>query len=175
MPLLPGYLIAKRRDLIRRDVARWASEMSVGRIPLLSLLALPEFRSLFYHRLRHGGSAGRVFAFLARIIYRPQLGLQLKTVEIGPGLFIKHGQLTVLAARTVGADCTIFHHVVVDAAEPNGGRPQIGSGVMLRTRAIVLGDVEVAEGAQVAAAAVVVDNVPPRTTVAGVPARRIRG
>ena len=50
----------------------------------------------------------------------------------------------------------------------------IGDDVWLATRAIVLRGVTIGDGAVVAAGAVVTRDVPERTLVAGVPARRIR-
>ena len=51
------------------------------------------------------------------------------------------------------------------------GHPKIERGVLLSVGAKVLGNIRVGEGAKVAAAAVVLHDVPAHTTVAGVPAR----
>ncbi len=59
----------------------------------------------------------------------------------------------------------------------NAGPITIGSDVWLGAHCVILRDVKVGDGAVVAAGAVVVDDVPPRTVVAGVPAvpKKLRG
>lgn len=51
--------------------------------------------------------------------------------------------------------------------------PKIGNGVLIGAGAIVLGNIRVGECARIGAGSVVVKEVPPRVTVAGVPARII--
>ena len=53
--------------------------------------------------------------------------------------------------------------------------PKIRRGVMIGAGAKVLGNIEVGEDARIAAGSVVLENVPPRCTVAGVPARPVGG
>jgi serine O-acetyltransferase len=55
--------------------------------------------------------------------------------------------------------------------ESGDRHPKIERGVLLSVGAKVLGNIRVGAGAKVAAAAVVLQDVPPHTTVAGVPAR----
>jgi len=55
--------------------------------------------------------------------------------------------------------------------ESGDRHPKIRRGVLIATGAKVLGNVEVGVGAKVAAGSVVLHNVPPHTTVAGVPAK----
>jgi carbonic anhydrase/acetyltransferase-like protein (isoleucine patch superfamily) len=64
----------------------------------------------------------------------------------------------------IGAEVTIGHRAVVHGAT-------IGDGCLIGIGAVVLNGVTVGEGALVAAGAVVTADVPPRTLVAGVPAR----
>ena len=49
--------------------------------------------------------------------------------------------------------------------------PKIGRGVLIGAGAKILGNIEVGRCARVAAGSVVLQPVPPNTTVAGVPAR----
>ena len=85
----------------------------------------------------------------------------------------------VLAADMVFIGDT--HHGFDDAAQPIGQQPMalpkpvvIERGVFLGIRATVLEGVTVGENAYVAAAAVVTEDVPPRTIVAGNPARPVK-
>ncbi len=72
-------------------------------------------------------------------------------------------------AQVIGSDCTIGHSATVHGAT-------IGDGVLIGMGATVLGGAKIGDGAVVAAGAVVRENfeVPPRTLVAGVPAKVIR-
>lgn len=72
-------------------------------------------------------------------------------------------------AQTIGADCTIGHRAMLHGV-------LIGNDVLIGMSATVLGGATIGDGAVVAAGAVVRENavIPPRTLVAGVPARVIR-
>lgn len=72
-------------------------------------------------------------------------------------------------AQVIGANCTIGHGAILHGVE-------IGDGVLIGMGATVLGGSKIGDGAVVAAGALVKENyeVPPRTLVAGVPARVVR-
>lgn len=55
--------------------------------------------------------------------------------------------------------------------EDGDRHPKIGDGVLISAGAKILGNIKVGEGAKVGAGSVVLQEVPPHTTVAGVPAR----
>jgi len=77
--------------------------------------------------------------------------------------------ITVEDHVVIGYDATILcHEFLVD--EYRTGEVVIGEGAMIGAGAVVLPGVEVGEGARVAANSLVTEDVPPRTTVAGVPA-----
>jgi len=69
----------------------------------------------------------------------------------------------------------MLQSVTLGGTGKEGGdrHPKIRRGVMLGAGAKVLGNIEVGEGAKVAAGSVVTKPVPPHTTVAGVPAKPI--
>ena len=73
------------------------------------------------------------------------------------------------AAQVIGSGCTIGHRAMLHGVE-------IGDDVLIGMSATVLGGARIGAGAVVAAGAVVKENaeVPPRTLVAGVPARVVR-
>jgi len=107
------------------------------------------------------------------------------TLEIGDNVFINFGS-SIVAARqvTIGNDCLIGTHVsimdcdfhrVEDKSWDTSGQPVIlGDRVWLGNRSIVLKGVTIGHDAVVAAGSVVTRDVPPRTVVAGVPARVVR-
>ena len=97
-------------------------------------------------------------------------------VVIAPGLYLFHGQVVIDGMTTIGPGAQIAPFVTIglQAGSFEAGSfagPTIGSNVQIGTGAKVLGDVRVGNGAVVGANAVVVDDVPPRSTVVGVPAR----
>ena len=109
------------------------------------------------------------------------------TLEVGERTLVNYGS-SIAAAESVriGARCLIGTHAIImdndfHRIEPARrlewpeSRPiEIADNVWLGARVIVLGGVTIGEGSCVGAGSVVVDDVPPYTFAAGVPARVIR-
>lgn len=96
--------------------------------------------------------------------------------RIGTGVFIDHATAVVIGETAVVADdVSILQSVTLGGNGKDRGdrHPKIGRGVLLSVGAKVLGNIRVGEGARVAAAAVVLHDVPDFATVAGVPAKVI--
>ncbi|MFC7020709.1 MULTISPECIES: acyltransferase [Haloarcula] len=77
--------------------------------------------------------------------------------------------ITVEDHAIIGYDATVLCHEFLQS-EYRTGEVRIGERAMVGAGAVVLPGVEIGAGAQVAANSLVVDDVPPNTTVAGVPA-----
>ena len=95
-------------------------------------------------------------------------------VPIGSGVFIDHGTgLVVGETAVIGDDVSILHEVTLGGTGKERGdrHPKVRDGVLLCAGAKVLGNVEIGRDAKVGAGSVVLHDVPPRATVAGVPAR----
>jgi serine O-acetyltransferase len=75
----------------------------------------------------------------------------------------------------VGDNCSMLHGVTLGGTgnEKGDRHPKIGRGVMIGAGAKILGNIKVGDCARVAAGSVVLNDVPSRRTVAGVPAREI--
>ena len=87
-----------------------------------------------------------------------------------------HATSFVAGETAVIADnVSILHEVTLGGTGKDRGdrHPKIQSGVLLGAGAKVLGNVTIGEGAKVGAGSVVLHDVPPRTSVAGVPAEII--
>lgn len=106
-------------------------------------------------------------------------------LEIGDNVFINYGSSLVASTHVkVGNDCLIGTHVMVmdtdfhrvdDKSYDTTGSPVIlEERVWLGNRSIVLKGVTIGHDSVVAAGSVVTQDVPPRTIVAGVPAKVIR-
>ena len=97
--------------------------------------------------------------------------------RIGSGIFLDHATgLVVGETAAISDDVSILHSVTLGGSGKEGGdrHPKIHSGVMIGAGAKILGNIIVGENARVASGSVVLRNVPPHTTVAGVPAKVMR-
>jgi serine O-acetyltransferase len=93
--------------------------------------------------------------------------------EFGPGFVLIHSQGVVINGTVRGGrDVKIEHQVTIGAEKRQA--PVLGDDVFIGAGAKVLGAVTVGDGARVGANAVVVADVPPHTTVVGIPARVVR-
>jgi len=98
--------------------------------------------------------------------------------RIGGGIMLDHATgLVIGETAVIDDDVSILHAVTLGGSGQDPGRrhPKIGRGVLISVGAKVLGDIEVGEGARIGAGSLVLDSVPPHTTVAGVPARVVGG
>jgi serine O-acetyltransferase len=98
--------------------------------------------------------------------------------SIGAGVFIDHAHGIVIGeTAVVEDDVSMLHSVTLGGTGKQGGdrHPKVRRGVMIGAGAKVLGNVEIGEGARIAAGSVVLEDVPPRCTVAGVPAKPVGG
>ena len=175
LPLCWAYQLSDQREIIDADAQRWAEILWVPeddrrRMLARLLFAFPEFRCVFYHRLASGNSTGALAARLARHLWRGVAGVDLGDTPIGPGLFISHGQSTILSAESIGANLQVHQGVTVGWDYRSPGRPVIGNDVFIGAGAKILGAVRVGDGARIGANAVVLQDVPPGATAVGVPA-----
>ena len=94
--------------------------------------------------------------------------------RIGRGIMIDHGHAIVIGETAViGDDCSLLHGVTLGGTgKATGDRhPKIENGVLIGAGAKILGDIRVGHCSKVASGSVVLRDVPPNSTVAGVPAR----
>ena len=94
--------------------------------------------------------------------------------EFGRGIFVDHATgLVVGATARVGNDVSILHAVTLGGTGKEGGdrHPKVKDGVLIGAGAKILGNIEIGHCSRVAAGSLVLKPVPPKTTVAGVPAK----
>jgi len=95
-------------------------------------------------------------------------------VPVGTGVFIDHGTgIVVGETAVIGNDVSILQEVTLGGTGKERGdrHPKVRDGVLLSAGAKVLGNIEIGKNAKVGAGSVVLANVPPCATVAGVPAK----
>ena len=119
--------------------------------------------------------------FIARAISQRAVrktGIEIHpAAKIGKRFFIDHGTGVVIGETTeIGDDVTIYQGVTLGGTGKDVGKrhPTIGNGVLIGSGAKVLGPFKVGDNTNIAAGAVVLDEIPPNSTAVGVPARVVK-
>ncbi len=140
----------------------------------------PGVKAVRMHRCAHFFYKHNMM-FLARLV--SQRAARKTGIEIHPGatigrrLVIDHGTGVVIGETTeIGDDVLIYQGVTLGGTGKDTGKrhPTIGNNVMISAGAKVLGPFKIGDNSRVAAGAVVLEEVPPNSTVVGVPARVVR-
>ncbi|MGQ9509633.1 MAG: serine O-acetyltransferase [Thermodesulfobacteriota bacterium] len=143
------------------------------------LLCYPGLHALWLHRIANA-LYQRGWYTLARLIShfnRWVTGIEIHPgAKIGKRVFIDHGMGVVIGETAeIGDDCLIYKGVVLGGTslEKKKRHPTIGNRVIIGSNAILLGAINVGDGARVGSGSVVIKSVPPGATVIGVPGRVI--
>lgn len=176
-PLLILFLLSTKQNIIL-DIKRWSKILKLTSdsdvINLLVLLSrYKEFRNLFYYRVRTGNPSAKILIHFFKIFYKELPTLGIWTDSIGPGLFIQHGVCTIIAADSIGENCSINQQVTIGYID-DVNRPTIGNNVRITAGAKVIGGVKIGDNVTVGANAVVLKDVPNNCVVVGVPARIVK-
>ncbi|MDE3129965.1 MAG: serine O-acetyltransferase [Acidobacteriota bacterium] len=180
--MLAQRLIGATLAEVGRDVAaarsRDPAAADVGAIEIV--LAWPGVQALLAHRLAHVLFAARV-PLLPRLIAtvaRSLTGIEIHpAAEIGPGLFIDHGMGVVIGeTAALGEDVTIYQGVTLGGTGFATGKrhPTVEARVTIGSGAKLLGPIVVGHGAKIGANTVVIHDVPPNSTVVGIPGHPVR-
>ena len=180
--MLAKGVISATLSEIRRDVAaakdRDPAAAGVGTLEIL--LAWPGVQALLAHRLAavmlRGGVPvlPRMIATIARSV----TGIEIHpAAEIGPGLFIDHGMGVVIGETAkLAEDVTIYQGVTLGGTGFATGKrhPTVQACVTIGSGAKLLGPIVVGHGAKIGANTVVIHDVPPNSTVVGIPGHPVR-
>lgn len=106
---------------------------------------------------------------ICKTIYPPKqtIGFGIDEQNLGKGLFIQHGDSTIIHAHKIGYNLTVYQNVTI--GDSGKGYPTIGDNVTICTGAIVLGPICIGNGAIIGANATIVKNVPANSVI--VPAK----
>lgn len=143
------------------------------------LLCYPGLHAVWGHRITSAlWRAG--FRLPARVLaqwIRFATGVEIHpAATIGHRLFIDHGQGVVIGETTiVGDDVTLYQGVTLGGTGKERGKrhPTLCHRVFVGNNANILGDITIGENSRVGAGSVVLQDVPPNSTVVGVPAHII--
>lgn len=176
MKSLPKYLrLAKR--YIRRDIQAVLDRDPAARSVAEVVLCYPGFHAILMHRLAHFLWTRKLF-LLGRWV--SHVNRFLTGIEIHPGavigenFFIDHGMGVVIGETTIiGRGCTIYQGVTLGGVSLHKGKrhPTLEDNVIVGVGAKVLGPNTIGAGSRIGAASVVITEVPPNSTVVGVPGR----
>jgi serine O-acetyltransferase len=168
----PAIIAAAAADLVAIRTRDPAAESY-----LTPFLYYKGFHALQWHRVGHWlwRSRRRDLAHFLQSRASEVFAVDIHpAVPIGRGVFIDHGTgLVVGETAVIGDDVSILHEVTLGGTGKERGdrHPKVRNCVLLGAGAKVLGNVEIGRDAKVAAGSVVLHDVPPGATVAGVPAR----
>ena len=132
------------------------------------------------HRVAHEmWNAGRVMAasFLQSRVSEVFAMDIHPAARVGSGILADHATGIVIGETAVMGDCvSILQGVTLGGTGKEDGdrHPKVGNGVLLSAGSNVIGNISIGDNAKVAAGSVVLFDVPPFTTVAGVPAKVVR-
>ena len=167
-------------ERLKEDIKAFRDRDPAAKSDLEIYFLYPGFKAIRKYRranffYRHGHT------FIARLI--SQSAARKTGIEIHPGatigrrLVIDHGTGIVIGETTeIGDDVLIYQGVTLGGTGKDTGKrhPTIGNNVMISAGAKVLGPFKIGDNSRVAAGAVVLEEVPPNSTVVGVPARVVR-
>jgi serine O-acetyltransferase len=141
------------------------------------ILSYPGFHAVTAHRIIHEiDKLGipLVPRFLSNIV-RFATGIEIHpAAKIGKRFFIDHGMGVLIGATAeIGDDVTLYKGVTLGGTSLGQGKrhPTIGNDVVIGTNASVLGAITIGDGSRIGAGSVVVRDVPPKSTVVGIPGR----
>ncbi len=161
---------------IRDDIDSILERDPAARSRLEILTCYPGLWAVWFHRVAHFLWRAKLYLF-ARIL--SQVARFYTGVDIHPGaligrrLFIDHATGVVIGETAiVGSDVTLYQGVTLGGTGKQHGKrhPTVCDGVFVGNNANILGNITIGANSRVGAGSVVLSDVPPNSTVVGVPA-----
>lgn len=146
----------------------------------MEVFLYPSFKAMLHYRVAHRLYVNGHY-FLARWV--SQRGVRKTGIEIHPGaqigkgFFIDHGNGVIIGETTIiGDNVTLYQGVTLGGTGKEQGKrhPTIGNNVMISAGAKVLGSFTIGDNSKIGAGSVVLEEVPPGSTVVGVPGRVVK-
>ncbi len=168
----PGIAQSARADI----VAVFDRDPACHRM-IQPLLYFKGFQALVCYRIGHWlwQQKRTDLAYFFQMRVSEVFGIDIHpAARIGCGIMIDHAHSIVIGeTAVVGNNVSMLHSVTLGGTgkEEEDRHPKIGDGVLIGAGAKVLGNIRIGNCSRIAAGSVVLQDVPPCKTVAGVPAR----
>jgi len=165
---------------IREDINVVFDQDPAARNALEIMLTYSGLHAIWAHRIAHWFYKKKLY-FIARAI--SQISRFFTGIEIHPGavigrrLFIDHGMGVVIGETCeIGDDVTLYQGVTLGGTGKEKGKrhPTVESNVLIASGAKVLGSITIGENSKIGAGSVVLNDVPPNSTVVGIPGKVVR-
>jgi serine O-acetyltransferase len=167
-------------DTIKSDIKAVYDNDPAARSTLEIIFTYSGIHAIWHHRLAHWFFKKKWYT-IARII--SQASRFITGIEIHPGarlgrrLFIDHGMGIVIGETCeIGDDVVLYQGVTLGGTGNEKGKrhPTVGNNVVISSGAKVLGSFRVGDNSRIGANAVVLKEVPPNSTVVGIPGRIVK-
>ncbi len=140
----------------------------------------PSFKAMCGYKIAHRLFEKKHYFFARWVSQRTvrKTGIEIHPgAVIGKGFFIDHGNGVIIGETAIiGENVTLYQGVTLGGTGKEHGKrhPTIGDNVMISAGAKVLGSFTVGENSKIGAGSVVLSEVPPNSTVVGVPGRVVK-
>lgn len=165
---------------IREDIGAVRQNDPAAQSGLVIFLSYPGLHAKWAHTFEHWlwGRGARGLARVLSQFTRFMTGVEIHpAAQIGRRFFIDHAMGVVIGETTViGDDCVLYQGVTLGGTGNESGKrhPTLGDRVTVGTGAKVLGNIHIGDDVRIGGNSVVVKDVPPASTVVGVPGRVVR-
>lgn len=164
-------------EAIRRDLTAVVERDPAARSLALPYLNFKGFQALQSFRVAHWlwNQERRPLALYLQSRISEAFDVDIHPAAvIGKGILIDHGTGVVIGeTAVVGDDVSMLHAVTLGGTGKESGdrHPKVGNGVLIGAGAKILGNIRIGDGSKIAAGSIVLNEVPPHSTVAGIPAK----
>lgn len=165
------------RDAVRRDLLAVLERDPAAKSLALPYLNFKGFQALQSYRVAHWlwGKDRHPLALYLQSRISEAFDVDIHpAARIGKGILIDHGTSVVIGeTAVVGDDVSMLHEVTLGGTGKESGdrHPKVGNGVLIGAGAKILGNIKIGDGSKIAAGSIVLNEVPPHSTVAGIPAK----
>lgn len=162
---------------LKEDIRVAMERDPAARTSLEVLLTYPGIHALFFYRVAHTlwNKGWKLIARFLSHLSRFFTGIEIHPgAKIGRRVFIDHGMgLVIGETAEIGNDVTLYHGVTLGgiSSEKVKRHPTLEDFVVVGAGAKILGPVRIGHHTRIGAGSVVIHDVPPHSTVVGVPGR----
>ena len=179
-------MIVKSANIMSEFLQSIIDRDPAAKSKLSLVLTYPGVKAVFFYKIANFFSLAK-FDLIARVISqfsRFLTGIEIHPkAKIGKNLFIDHGMGVVIGETSdIGNNVTIYHNVTLGGVSPsinanqqrNSKRhPTLHDNVVVGSGAQILGPVIIGKNSLIGANAVVTKDVPEKSIMVGIPAKRI--